>query len=128
MAARARGYFSSTRWHCSSANGRQRTSLSMGDPAQARLRASSRSAGARVRGGPRSALEWLIDRYRVKKDRASGIVNDVNDWGLEMDPPNPRYIVDLVKRIVTVSVETVATVNALPPLEEAERAGRRSLR
>ena len=69
--------------------------------------------------GPRSALEWLIDRYRVRTDKASGIVNDVNDWGLELEPPNPRYIVELVKRIVTVSVETVRIVESLPPLEEA---------
>ena len=38
--------------------------------------------------GPRSVLEWLIDRYRVTTDKASGIVNDPNDWGLEKgDPP-----------------------------------------
>ena len=69
--------------------------------------------------GPRSALEWLIDRYRVKTDKPSGIVNDVNDWGLELDPPNPRYIVDLIKRIVTVSLETMQIVQGLPELEEA---------
>ena len=69
--------------------------------------------------GPRSALEWLIDRYRVRTDKASGIVNDVNAWGLELDPPNARYIAELVKRIVTVSVETVGIVASLPPLEEA---------
>ena len=66
--------------------------------------------------GPRSALEWLLDRYRVKTDKSSGIVNDPNDWGLEID--DPRYIVDLVKRVTTVSVETMAIVKALPPLEE----------
>ena len=71
--------------------------------------------------GPRSALEWLIDRYRVKPpDKASGIVNDVNDWGLELDPPNPRYIIDLIKRVTTVSVETMKIVDNLPPLREAE--------
>ena len=70
--------------------------------------------------GPRSALEWLIDRYRVKTDKPSGIVNDVNDWGLELDPPNPRYIVDLIKRITTVSVETMKIVDSLPPLREAD--------
>ena len=69
--------------------------------------------------GPRTALEWLIDRYRVRTDKASGIVNDVNDWGLEQEPPNPRYVVELVKRIVTVSVKTVRIVGTLPPLEEA---------
>ncbi len=30
--------------------------------------------------GSRSALEWLIDRYQVKTDKDSGIVNDPNDW------------------------------------------------
>ena len=68
--------------------------------------------------GPRSALAWLIDRYQVKTDKASGIVNDVNAWGLERG--EPRYILDLVKRIVTVSVETMRIVRGLPELREAE--------
>ena len=67
--------------------------------------------------GPRSALAWLLDRYQVKSDKDSGIVNDPNDWGTEIG--NPRYIIDLVKRVTTVSVETMAIVRALPPLEEA---------
>ena len=69
--------------------------------------------------GPRSALAWLLDRYQVKTDKASGIVNDVNDWGFECG--EPRYILDLVRRIVTVSVETMAIVRALPELREAEQ-------
>ena len=66
--------------------------------------------------GPRTALEWLLDRYRVTSDNASGIVNDPNDWGTEIG--NPRYIIDLVKRVTTVSVETMSIVKALPSLEE----------
>ena len=58
----------------------------------------------------RTALEWLIERYRVKADKASGIVNDPNDWA------GPRYIVELVPRIVRVSVETVEIVESLPAL------------
>ena len=64
--------------------------------------------------GSRSALEWLIDRYQVKTDKASGIVNDPNDWCREHD--DPRYIVDLVKRVTRVSVETMAIVDNLPSL------------
>ena len=64
--------------------------------------------------GTRSAIEWIIDRYQVKTDKASGIVNDPNDWSLEVG--NPRYIVDLLARIVTVSLETMKIVDALPPL------------
>ena len=70
--------------------------------------------------GPRSALEWLLDRYQVRTDSASGIVNDPNDWGLELQPPQPDYIPQLVKRIVRVSVETMRIVDGLPPLEEAD--------
>ncbi len=69
----------------------------------------------------RSALTWLMVSYRVKRDKASGIVNDPNDWGLERG--DPAYIPRLVKRIVTVSVETMAIVDALPPLREAAHQG-----
>ena len=65
--------------------------------------------------GSRTALDWILDRYQVKTDKASGIVNDPNDWGLEHD--DPRYIVDLIKRITTVSVETMKIVKNLPALE-----------
>ena len=61
--------------------------------------------------GSRTALEWLIDRYRVKTDKASGIVNDPNIWCDEHD--DPTYIVDLIKKVTTVSVETVALVGQL---------------
>ena len=67
--------------------------------------------------GPRTSLEWLLDRYRVTTDTDSGIVNDPNDWGAEIG--DPRYIIDLVKRVTTVSVETMSIVRALPPLEES---------
>ena len=64
--------------------------------------------------GSRSALEWLIDRYQVKTDNASGIVNDPNDWAREHN--DPRYIIDLVKRVTRVSVETMRIVKTLPEL------------
>ncbi|WP_232466206.1 type ISP restriction/modification enzyme [Diaminobutyricimonas sp. LJ205] len=64
--------------------------------------------------GSRSAIEWIIERYQVKTDKASGIVNDPNAWGEEHG--NPRYIVELLKSIVTVSVETVRIVKSLPVL------------
>lgn len=61
--------------------------------------------------GSRSALAWIIDRYQVKKDKASGIVNDPNDWADEVG--NPRYIVDLIGKVTHVAVETVKIVNEL---------------
>lgn len=61
--------------------------------------------------GSRSALAWVIDRYQVKKDKASGIVNDPNDWADEVG--NPRYIVDLIGKVTRVAVETVRIVKGL---------------
>jgi predicted helicase len=65
----------------------------------------------------KSAIEWLIDRYEVKTDPNSGIVNDPNTWATEHN--DPRYIVDLLKRIVTVSIETTNIVAKLPAVELA---------
>jgi predicted helicase len=68
--------------------------------------------------GSRSALDWLVDRYQVKADAASGIVNDPNQWAKEQG--NPDYIIDLVGRVVTISLETQKIVESLPPLEIIE--------
>jgi predicted helicase len=65
--------------------------------------------------GSRSAIEWLIDRYQVKTDKPSSIVNDPNDWSHKVG--DQRYIIDLVARIVTVSIETVKIVDSLPALD-----------
>lgn len=61
----------------------------------------------------KSALEWMMERYAVTVDKASGIKNDPNDWSND-----PRYIVDLIKRVVRVSLESVRIVGELPPLHE----------
>lgn len=61
----------------------------------------------------KSAIGWLMDRYQVRTDKASGIVNDPNEYS-----DDPRYIVELVERVVTVSMETLDIVESLPPLKE----------
>ena len=60
--------------------------------------------------GTRSALEWVVDQYRVKIDKRSGIRNDPNR------ADQPRYIVDLIGRVITVSLKTVEIVGNLPAL------------
>ena len=60
--------------------------------------------------GNRSALEWVIDQYRVKTDKRSGIVNDPNR------PDDPEYIVRLIGKVIAVSLETVEIVEGLPVL------------
>ena len=62
--------------------------------------------------GNRSALEWVIDQYRVTEDKRSGIRQDPNRADDE------QYIVQLVGRVIRVSVETVRIVKALPGLGE----------
>lgn len=64
--------------------------------------------------GSRSGLDWIVERYQVKTDKASGIVNDPNDWSREHE--QPRYIIDLLGRITTVSLETMKIVDSLPGL------------
>ena len=66
-----------------------------------------------VNGKP--ALEWVMERQSVKTDKASGIVNDANDWAIET-MNNPRYPMELFLRVVTVSLETMRIVRALPTL------------
>ena len=67
-----------------------------------------------VNGKP--AIEWIMDRYQVTVDKDSGIRNDPNDWAREHG--QPRYIVDLLKRVVRVSMETMKIVATLPGLNE----------
>ena len=62
----------------------------------------------------RSAVEWLMDRYQIRTDKDSGIVNDPNDWAKEVG--NPRYILDLLLSVINVSVQTVDIVGKLPKL------------
>ncbi len=63
----------------------------------------------------KSAIEWIMDRYQVKTDKDSGITNDPNDWSWEHN--NPRYILDLILSIITVSIKTMKIVNSLPKLD-----------
>ena len=61
--------------------------------------------------GNRSALEWIIDQYKVSTDKRSGITSDPNRAG------DPQYIVRLLGQIITVSLETLQLIDSLPPLD-----------
>lgn len=65
--------------------------------------------------GSRSAIGWVMEAWRVRTDKASGIVNDPNDWATEH--ADPTYILDLVGRVVTVSMRTLDIIENLPALE-----------
>jgi len=60
--------------------------------------------------GNRSALEWVIDQYRVTRDAQGNISSDPN----RMD--DEEYIVRLIGQVITVSLETMKVVSDLPEL------------
>ncbi|HEX8464784.1 MAG TPA: type ISP restriction/modification enzyme [Abditibacterium sp.] len=60
--------------------------------------------------GNRSALDWVVESYRVKEDARSGLTSDPN----RADEPN--FILDLVGRVASVSLETMRLVGELPRL------------
>ena len=57
----------------------------------------------------RTPLEWFRDRYKIKRDKKSGILNDPNGWFR-----NPRDLVTAIERIVYVSVESTRIIEGLP--------------
>lgn len=67
-----------------------------------------------VNGKP--ALEWVMERQSITTHKESGIVNDANDWAIET-MQNPRYPLELFQRVITVSLETMKIVRALPKLD-----------
>jgi predicted helicase len=60
--------------------------------------------------GNRSALDWVIDQYQISTDKRSGITNNPNNLD------DPQYIIRLIGKVITVSLETVKIVKSLPPL------------
>lgn len=62
----------------------------------------------------KSAIEWVMERYQIDINKDSLIKNDPNDWAKEHN--QPRYILDLLLSVITVSVETVKIVKKLPKL------------
>ena len=62
----------------------------------------------------KSAIEWVMERYCDKVDKKSGIRNDANQWGIEHG--NPRYPLDLLQSVITLSLRTLDIVDTLPKI------------
>ena len=62
----------------------------------------------------KSAIEWIMERYAITTHKDSGITNNPNLWATEHN--NPRYILDLLLSVISLSMETVEIVNGLPKL------------
>lgn len=67
-----------------------------------------------VNGKP--ALEWVMERQAITTHKDSGIVNDANDWAIET-VGDAKYPLELFQRVITVSLETMKIVRALPRLD-----------
>lgn len=67
-----------------------------------------------VNGKP--AIEWVIERQCVKTDKDSGIISDTNDWARDT-MHKPKYPLELLLRVITVSLETMKIVRSLPKLD-----------
>lgn len=62
------------------------------------------------------AIDWVVECQCVKTDKASGIVNDANDWTNET-MGNPKYPLELLLRVIIVSLRTLDVAEGLPRLE-----------
>ena len=63
----------------------------------------------------RSPVEWVMERYQVKIDKKSEIENNPNDWAMEHN--QPRYILDLLLSVMTVSLKTQEIIANLPDVK-----------
>ena len=67
----------------------------------------------------RSPIEWVLDRYQVKTDKASGIVNDPNTADPDLLPGiehgTARALATLIKRLTTLSLQSLRLIAQLPP-------------
>ncbi|MCC3691100.1 MULTISPECIES: type ISP restriction/modification enzyme [Staphylococcus] len=63
----------------------------------------------------RPAIEWIMNQYQINNDRKSGVIDDPNEFS-----DNPKYILNLLISIITVSVETLNLIDELPKFEMSE--------
>ena len=59
-----------------------------------------------------SAIEWIMEKYQVTTDKASGIKSNPNDYA------GGKYIFDLLISIISMSLKTLDLIDALPEYKE----------
>ncbi|CAM1656160.1 C-terminal specificity domain [Bartonella apis] len=64
----------------------------------------------------KTAIDWVMERQSIRLDKTSGIVNDANDFARET-MHNPAYPLELLQRVISVSVKTVKIIRNLPKLD-----------
>ncbi len=64
----------------------------------------------------KSAIEWVMERQAITTDSKSQINNNANDWANET-MHNARYPLELLLRVINVSLKTNQIVANLPKLQ-----------
>ena len=67
----------------------------------------------RYRLGNRSALEWVLDQYKERKPRDPTIAAKFNTYRFA---DHKERVIDLLQRVCTVSIKTVAITAPSPPV------------
>ena len=70
--------------------------------------------------GSRSALEWLLDQYKERKPRDPTIRDKFNNYRFS---DHKERVIDLLRRVCTVSVATMEIVDSMAHRELGERRG-----
>ncbi len=60
----------------------------------------------------KSAIEWILERYAVTQDKASGIIDNPNTY------KDSKYIFDLLISVVGVSIKTQDLIDSMPEYKE----------
>ena len=70
--------------------------------------------------GSRSALEWVLDQYKERKPRDPTIREKFNTYRF---PNHKERVIDLLRRVCTVSVATMEIMDSMAHRELGERPG-----
>ncbi|QYA46063.1 DEAD/DEAH box helicase (plasmid) [Macrococcoides bohemicum] len=63
----------------------------------------------------RPAIDWIIDQYQIKTDKKTGITDNPNEFSKD-----PKYILNLLLSVITVSMKTIELIDELPEFEVIE--------
>ena len=76
------------------------------------------AAAHRYQVNGKSAIEWILDRYKISTDKASGIVNDPNLYestsGALAGLKGGRYVCALLLSVIEMSVRTSKILESMP--------------
>jgi predicted helicase len=64
----------------------------------------------------KSPLEWVVDKQSYVSDDKTGIIYDPNVFA-NQTMNNPAYVLELLQRVITVSLDTQRLIKSLPNLE-----------